>query len=110
MGLWDGQNGTHGRIYDCHNMNCIRKFSIVKSIQKQEEEKEENIKINESNMIFVDLIKSKRKELQITISKMAKGLGISPSDYSDYEQCREPLPIETLDKINLIFREAFKNG
>jgi DNA-binding transcriptional regulator YiaG len=102
-GLWDGPNGTHGKLFDCRNLNCETKIDKEKVYTYLAEERKGVIKINDGNSIFMDLVKQKRKQLEITIIKMARSLGISPSMYCNYEQCREPLPIETLDKINSIF-------
>ena len=108
IGLWDGPNGTHGAIFDCHNLECEIKRSRKAMDEYREEVKKDVVKVNESNNIFVDSIKLKRKELQITISKMAKSLGVSPSDYSDYETCRIALSVEMVGRINEVFRGVDK--
>ena len=104
--LWDGPNGTHGKAFECHNLNCELKQSRLRGIVIAKEEQASVVEANEINMIFMEYIKQKRKELQITISKMAKSLGISPSDYSNYEMCRVALPVEMSERIN----EVFKRG
>jgi len=106
--LWDGPNGTHGAIFDCYNLECEIKRSRKAMDEYREEVKKDVVKVNESNNIFVDSIKLKRKELQITISKMAKSLGVSPSDYSDYETCRIALSVEMVGRINEVFRGVDK--
>lgn len=105
LGLWDGENGTHGAMFDCHNLECeVKKNSL--NVAKILKEENATVKwINHSNNIFMELIKVKRKKLLITISKMAKELGISPSTYSNYEQYREALPVEMNDRINEVFRD-----
>jgi len=107
--LWDGPNGTHGRMYNCNNNECRIKRENNIVAEYQEEHKKLVIETNEANMIFVDLIKAKRKELQITIFKMAKSLGISPSDYSNYEMCRVALPVEMGERIEGVFRGEQKD-
>jgi len=108
LGLWDGENGTHGAIYECNNLNCELKQNRLKDTDYSEENKNRVTESNESKLIFVQLIKAKRKELAITIRKMSDRLGLSCSDYSNYEMCREALPVEMVDKINSIFREIQK--
>ena len=110
IGLWDGANNTHGRIFDCHNLNCELKLNMLRNVVITEQEKILVKEANEKNMIFMELIKAKRKELGITIMKMSKGLGISPSAYSDYEQYRNVVPLDIGDKINSIFRKIQKEG
>lgn len=109
FGLWDGENGTHGAIYECNNLDCELKQNRLKAIDYSDENKKKVIAENESNMIFVDSIKEKRKELEITIRKMAMNINISCSEYSNYEQCREPFPIGMACRINTLF-EIQKEG
>ena len=109
IGLWDGANGTHGRLYDCYNVSCEIKRVRNKADRATKEDRDTIIATNKINMISTDFIKLQRKELQITISKMAKSLGISPSDYSNYEMCRVALPVEMVGRINDVFRGEMGN-
>jgi len=102
--LWDGPNGTHGRTYDCHNIKCEVKQGRDKVTEFLEEERDNVILENHRNKVYIEIIRLKRKYLQITISKMAKSLGISPSDYSNYEMCRVALPVEMSERIEVVFR------
>lgn len=104
LGLWDGENGTHGQIFECHNLKCELKQSKVRDAEYLEGKKRLVVEENEKNMIFMELIKTKRIESGITNMKMSDRLGISPSVYCNYEQYREALPVEMVDKINAIFR------
>ncbi|SPF51224.1 hypothetical protein SBF1_50108 [Candidatus Desulfosporosinus infrequens] len=106
--LWDGPNGTHGGTYDCRNLSCLTKQTKESIREYREEEIREVVKANSRNEVQMISIRAKRKELQITISKMAKSLGISPSDYSNYEMCRVALPVEMVGRINEIFRREMK--
>lgn len=110
MGLWDDASGTHGKIFSCHNLECELKINRLRNDIILEEEKKTVTIINEANMIFVQKIKAKRKELQITIRAMADELGISPSDYSNYEMCRVALPVELVERIDGAFRKELKNN
>jgi len=104
-GLWDGANGTHGAIYDCHNLDCgVKQANIEKSMAIKENiiaVVEENSR-NNIQMLFIRL---RRKELLITIMKMSRLLGISPVTYSDYEMCRVALPVEMIERIEDVFRK-----
>ena len=104
IGFWDGEK-SHGRIFDCHNLECELKKEKLKVAKFFEEEKRETEQVNLANGVSIGEIKAKRKELGIPIQRMAKELGIFPSEYSCYEQCREPLPVEMVDRIEEVFRE-----
>jgi len=106
IGLWDGANGTHGAIYDCHNLNCEINKNRLKEVDRSEENRRAVVKANSRNEVQMISIRAKRKELQITISKMARELGISPSDYSNYETCRVALPVEMVERIEDVFEDA----
>ena len=105
IGFWDGEN-SHGQIFDCHNSDCEVKQAKLKLDELIKNEKEEVNAINSANGISIGLIKDRRRELGITIAKMAKSLGISPSEYSYYEQCWEPLPVEMVDRIDGVFNKS----
>jgi len=106
-GFWDGENGTHGRLYDCHNLDCEIKQKRDNDINTAEEERAKVIAINEINGIRMDAVRLKRLKLHISIREMAKRLCVSPSMYSNYEQCRKALPVEAMDRIKVILdREA----
>jgi len=107
--LWDGPNGTHGKIYECHNMSCLTKRGREISNNIAEEERIAVVEENSRNNIQMLLIKMKRKDLQITTFKMAKLLGISPSDYSNYEMCRVVLPVEMVGRIDDVFKEQYRS-
>jgi len=104
-GFWDGECGTFGQLFDCQNLNCKTKQDKIKDAESEEEKRQAVVKANARNEVQMISIRSKRKELQITISKMAKSLGISPSDYSNYEQCRVALPVEMAERIEGMFRD-----
>ena len=105
IGFWDGEN-SHGQIFDCDNLECELKKEKLKVAKFFEEEKRETEQVNLANGVSIEEIKTKRKELGIPIQRMAKELGIFPSEYSCYEQCREPLPVEMVDKIDEIFQDC----
>jgi len=105
IGFWDGEN-SHGQIFDCHNSDCEVKQAKLKLDELIKNEKEEVNEINSANGISIGIIKDRRRELGITIAKMAKSLGISPSEYSYYEQCWEPLPVEMVDRIDGVFNKS----
>ena len=104
IGFWDGKD-SHGQIFDCQNLDCEIKKERVKAAKFFEEEKRETEQVNLANGVSIEEIKTKRKELGIPIQRMAKELGIFPSEYSCYEQCREPLPVEMVDKIGEVFNK-----
>lgn len=104
--LWDGTNGTHGRTYDCRNIKCLTKQTKESVRVYREEEKRATIIENAKNGISMERVKMQRRELKITIMKMSQGLGISPSDYSNYEMCRVALPVEMSERIEGVFRDA----
>lgn len=103
-GFWDSKD-DHGQFFDCHNLNCELKRNKQKVTELLEEEKRTNIIENAKNGISMERVKMQRKSLGITIAKMANSLGVSCSDYSVYEQCREPLPVELRDRIEGVFEE-----
>jgi len=105
IGFWDGEN-SHGQIFDCHNLECELKQNRIKKDDLSEENKKKVIAENEANGIEMDVIKATRKELRITIYEMAKALGVSCSDYSNYEQCREVLPEDAANRIIAILKTA----
>ena len=108
IGFWDGEN-SHGQLFDCHNLDCELKQDRLWAEEMSELEKDEVDRKNLFNEISMKMIKDKRRELQITIMKMSQGLGISPSEYSNYEMCRVALPVEMVDKINEVFKEQHRN-
>jgi len=105
IGFWDSKD-SHGQIFDCQNLDCEIKKERVKAAKFFEEEKRETEQVNLANGVSIEEIKAKRKELGIPIQRMAKELGIFPSEYSCYEQCREPLPMEMVDKIDSVFSKS----
>lgn len=108
IGFWDGANGSGGYIYDCDNINCLAKQESIERAMVIKSEMDKIDRINFLKGISMSMIKSKRKELRITIHKMADWLGISCSEYSDYEMCRKPLPLELHDRIDEIFHSEIK--
>ncbi len=105
MGFWDGEK-SHGQIYNCDNLSCLVKQENIERALAIEETKQTNIIENAKNGISMERVKMQRKELLITTFGMAKLLSIFPSTYSNYEQCREPLPVELVDRIiNEVFRQ-----
>ena len=105
LGLWDGVSGTHGAIFECHNLNCELKRNRVKEADHSEENRTAVVEENSRNNIQMLLIRLRRKELLITIMKMSRLLGISPAMYSNYETCRVALPVEMIERIEGVFRE-----
>lgn len=103
IGFWDGKD-SHGQIFNCHNLDCELKLNMLRGAVITEQEKVLVKEANEKHGVFMDLIKLKRKELGVTLMKMSKGLGISPSTYSDYEQYRHVVPLEIGDRIEGVFR------
>jgi len=110
LGLWDGSNGTHGAIFDCHNLSCEINKNRLKEADRSEENRNKVIDENAKNGIFMELIKSRRKSLLITIMKMSRLLGISPETYSDYEMCRVALPVEMVERIEDVFRDKYRES
>jgi len=104
-GLWDGKGGAHGILCDCRNYKCKIKQNRVRETNYSEENRNNVIIENAKIGISMERVKMQRRELLITTFKMAKLLGISPSDYSNYEMCRVALPVEMADRINEVFRE-----
>ena len=102
MGFWDGEK-SHGQIYNCKNLSCLVKQENIERALAIEETKRANIIENAKNGISMERVKMQRKELLITTFGMAKLLSIFPSTYSNYEQCREPLPVELVDRIENVF-------
>jgi len=105
IGFWDGEN-SHGQIFDCRNSDCEVKRNRIRADKITEDKRIAIVEENSRNNIQMLLIKMKRKELGITIAKMAKELGVSPVDYSNYEQCRAALPVEMVDRIDEIFQDC----
>ncbi|KKS36331.1 MAG: hypothetical protein UV00_C0027G0017, partial [candidate division WWE3 bacterium GW2011_GWF1_42_14] len=77
---------------------------------RSEENRNKVIDENAKNGIFMELIKSRRKSLLITIMKMSRLLGISPETYSDYEMCRVALPVEMVERIEDVFRDKYRES
>lgn len=105
IGFWDGANGSGGYICDCDNINCLKKQENIEKAMAIKAEMDKIDRINLANEIYMTTIKAKRKKLKITIHKMADWLKITCSEYSDYEMCRKPLPLELHDRINEVFKE-----
>ena len=104
IGFWDGEK-SHGQIFNCDNQACIIKQENIEKALAIEEEKRKNSIENTRNKVFMELVKSRRLSLGITIAKMARELSITPSAYSNYETCREPLPVELRDRVEGVFEE-----
>jgi len=104
IGFFDGLK-LNGRIYDCNNLSCHIKRENIEKALAIEEERQTNIIENAKSGISMERVKMQRRELLITTFGMAKRLGISPSDYSNYEQYREAVPVEMVERIFEVFRE-----
>lgn len=108
-GFWDGKNGASGVICDCRNYKCEIKQENIERALAIESKIIAVAEENSRNNIFMELIKSRRKSLLINIMKMSKALGISPSDYSNYEMCRVALPVEMVERIEDVFRNISRS-
>ena len=110
IGMWDGENGTSGYIFDCENISCEIKKKNCEMAMLQKKIIDKVVQENSSNDISMLKIKMQRKSLEITVAKMARALGVSASGYCNYETCREPLPVELRDRIEEVFREVYNNA
>ena len=102
---WDGENGTHGNVFECNNLDCELKQNRLWAAEREEEQRLTVIIANAKNGISMERVRMTRKELGITLVKMARGLGVSPSTYSCYETCREVLPVEMIKGIERLIRK-----
>ena len=106
VGFFDGKNGIHGCLYDCHNEECeikqIKELSASKDIQ-------ERLKIQLANGekdMYAGYIAALRRDAKVSMFKMAKIAGCSSADYSAYEHERKEFDPEVyrrckkyLDKV-----------
>ena len=108
IGFWDGEK-SHGQLFECHNFDCELKQNRIRVAEREEKQKLLVIEANRKHGLSMDSVKERRKKLGITLVKMAKGLGISPSTYSCYEQCRNVVPLEIIESIKKVLREQHRS-
>ena len=105
--LWNMATGENVKMFDCRNLECELKMNRIMAAEVGRI-KSRIHRINMDNKINIEIIKVKRIRKGITLRTMADKLGISPSQYSNYEQYREALPVEMVDRINEVFRGEMK--
>ena len=110
IGLWDGENGIYGAIYNCDNASCGVKQANIEKLMAIKENIIAVVEENSRNNIQMLFIRLRRKELLITIAKMSRLLGISPATYSDYEMCQVALPVEMVERIEDVFKREVGNS
>ena len=106
VGFFDGKNGIHGCLYDCHNEECtikkIKEVSASKDIQEMA-----RIQLaNGDKGMYAGYIAALRKDAKVSMFKMAQIAGCSSADYSAYEHERKEFDPEAywkckeyLDKV-----------
>ena len=98
VGFRDGENGTHGCIYDCKNQLCEVKIMVDATKSKDIQDRIQVQQTNGKNAVFMGVLRHKRNDRGILVFDVANHLGISNSLYSRYENEKEAMPKELYDK------------
>ena len=98
VGFWDGEDDTHGCLYDCSNDACE---VCKRNKQKDREAEQRRLTVhseNTKNGIDIKHLADLRKEQKISMRKMAEIAGCGAAEYSAYEHERKVFPTEIYQK------------
>lgn len=98
VGFFDGKNGIHCCLYDCHNEECtikqIKEVSASKDIQERAK-----IQIANGNKgMYAGYIAALRRDAKVSMFKMTQIAGCDPAEYSAYEHERKEFDPEAYRK------------
>lgn len=97
-GFFDGENGSHGCLYDCHNKKCeIKKIKEI-SASKEVQERSKVQLANGDKGMYAGYIAALRRDAKVTMFRMAQIGGCSSADYSAYEHERKEFDPEVYRK------------
>lgn len=106
VGFFDGKNGIHGCLYDCHNEECTIKQIMEASASKDIQEMARIQLANGDKGMYAGYIAALRRDAKVSMFKMAQIAGCSSADYSAYEHERKEFDPEVywkckeyLDKV-----------
>lgn len=85
VGFFDGKNGIHGCLYDCHNEECTIKQIMEMSASKDIQERAKIQLANDDKDMYAGYIAALRRDAKVSMFKMAQIAGCSSADYSAYE-------------------------
>lgn len=98
VGFFDGKNGIHGCLYDCHNEECPIKQIMEVSASKDIQERAKIQIVNGNNGMYAGYIAALRRYAKVPMFKMAQIAGCDPAEYSAYEQERKEFDPEVYRK------------
>lgn len=98
VGFWDGENDSHGCIYDCNNKSCSVKIIMDSSKDEDIKNRIHVQEINGENGVFIGSLKTARVGAGILAFDVANYLNISSVDYNKYENEKIIMPKELYDK------------
>lgn len=98
VGFFDGKNGIHGCLYDCHNEECTIKQIKEASASKDIQERAKIQLANGDKDMYAGYIAALRRDAKVSMFKMAQIAGCSSADYSAYEHERKEFDPEVYRK------------
>jgi len=98
VGFFDGKNGIHGCLYDCHNEECAIKQIMEVSASKDIQERAKIQIANGNNGMYAGYIAALRRDAKVPMFKMAQIADCDPAEYSAYEHERKEFDPEVYRK------------
>ena len=98
VGVFDGKNGIHGCLYDCHNEECDIKQIMEASASKDIQEMERIQSANGDKGMYAGYIAALRRDAKVSMFNMAQIADCDPAEYSAYEHERKEFDPEVYRK------------
>lgn len=98
VGFFDGKNGIHGCLYDCHNEECPIKQIMEVSASKDLQERAKIQIANGNKGMYAGYIAALRRDAKVSMFKMAQIADCDPAEYSAYEKERKEFDPEVYRK------------
>ena len=98
VGFFDGKNGIHGCLYDCHNEECAIKQIMEVSASKDIQERAKIQIANGNNGMYAGYIAALRRDAKVSMFKMAQIADCDLAEYSAYEHERKEFDPEVYRK------------
>lgn len=98
VGFFNGKNGIHGCLYDCHNEECAIKQIMEVSASKDIQERAKIQIANGNNGMYAGYIAALRRDAKVSMFKMAQIADCDSAEYSAYEHERKEFDPEVYRK------------
>lgn len=111
VGFWDGENDSHGCLYDCKNIDCETKKLLDVLAEQRENERSDVANENWKNSIVAKNITVARNLKSISIYELSTMTGISSADISAYENEKKAVPVtHYINIMESISKYDMQNG